>query len=198
MSNSKKSYAIILLGIYTAIIFPDAQTYAQSKFCSSDGTYEPPSATFRNVNLHEFGIKVEIPNNYKAMKRSNNSVQILHPDDFEMFQCIAKGGRGGGGYYSQTIKTVNRDSSKTLRDQAKWSAGYSIDQQGNRTPTANQILEYRKYPLSGYIVTSELGYGVIFLGKVQGKKEILEVSVGCDCPVKINDLTSLLSRIKPL
>lgn len=66
--------------------------------CESDGNFEAASETHRIVELPEFGIQIKIPSNYRTMKRQDGSVEILHPDDFEHIQCVARGGLGAHGY----------------------------------------------------------------------------------------------------
>jgi hypothetical protein len=42
------------------------------------------------------------------------------------------------------------------------------------------------------------GYAVTFLGTYPGSGQLLEVTAGCDCPVEIEDVTRVLSRITSL
>ena len=158
-------------------------------------TNEPPSSTLRTIRLERFGIQVSSPENFRTMLRQDGNVQILHPDDFAMIECLAQGGRGGGGYYSETIRLVSQDPSLSLREQAIWSVGYDYE---NKIPIATQVIEYNQLSLSGYIVKSQTGSSVNFMGNVIGRTEILKVNASCDCLVEVKDLTTLLSRIQPL
>jgi hypothetical protein len=161
-------------------------------------TNEPPSSTLRTIRLEQFGIQVSIPENFRTMLRQDGTVEILHPNDFAMIECLAQGGRGGGGYYSERIRLVSQDPSLSLREQAIWSVGYDYDIHQNKIPIATQVIEYNQLSLSGYIVTSRIGSFVNFMGNVTGRTEILEIDASCDCLVEVKDLTTLLSRIQPL
>ena len=158
-------------------------------------TNEPPSSTLRTIRLERFGIQVSIPENFRTMLRQDGTVQILHPDDFARIECLAQGGRGGHGYYFEMIRLVSQDPSLSLREQAIWSVGYDYE---NKIPIATQVIEYNQLSLSGYIVKSQTGSSVNFMGNVIGRTEILKVNASCDCLVEVKDLTTLLSRIQPL
>ena len=189
-----------LLGLCLSLLLSPAflpnPVQAQSRACSSDGNYEPRSSTFRTVKLPDFGIEVDIPSNYRTMRRENGQVEILHPDDFAMVQCIAKGGYGGHGYYGESIALVKPDPSMSLRDQVMRSMGYSTDKDGNRKPFVTEVLSYDKGDLSGYIATSYIGYAVVFMGTLPGRNQILEVTAYCDCDVSVEELTHLLGNIR--
>lgn len=150
---------------------------------------EQASTVLRTVRLENYGLEVDIPSNFRAMQRENGSVEILHPRDFEMLQCIAQGGYGFGGYYSESISLMERDRSMTLKEQAlTLSSSWGID----------QVIDYQDENMSGYILISGLGYSVSFLGQITGREDILGISVGCDCEVEVEDLKSIVSRIRPI
>ena len=168
----------------------------QSCDSSNSPSYaEPASETRRTVELSRFGVAVAIPENYRTMQLQSGTVRILHPANFDMLQCIARGGRGGHGLYSETIDLVDDDLTMSLREQATWLAGYSENRDGSRTPAATQVIPYEKDRLSGYIVASEFGYSVSFLGAIPGRDSLLKVSAGCDCEVDVEAVTELLSNI---
>jgi hypothetical protein len=163
--------------------------------CSVDGNYEPTASTTRTLALREWGIAVEIPENYRSMKLQNGAVMILHPDDFEMIQCIAQGGWGGHGFYSETIELVEDDLTMDLREQAMWMMGYGTNAQGDRYPITERIIPYQKGRISGYIVTSQSGYAVSFLGTIPNTSRLLQVSASCDCEVDTESVTDLLESM---
>lgn len=169
------------------------------ELCLTDDVPEPPAETLRTVDLPDFNLAVEIPSNYRVMKRQDGSVEILHPDDFEMFQCLLRGGYGGQGYYSEVIQLVDPDPTLSLREQAIWSVGYQLDSSGDRLPAYAQLLPYEGAGgLNGYVVESISGYGVRFLGTYDGSDRLLEVTARCDCDVPIEAATDLLERITVL
>jgi hypothetical protein len=183
--------------IVSSIALLTAPASAQ-QVCGTDGNYEPASETSRTVDLPDFHISVSIPENYRVMARENGSVEILHPDDYEWLQCLANGGVGAHGYYSESISQVAPDPSMSLREQATWTAGYSTNADGSRTPGATQVFPYRVNGIEGYIATSMSGYSVTFLGTVPGSDQLLEVTAGCDCDVDIEAVVNLLLNITPL
>ena len=197
---SKRSlfaWQLTALFVASAVISVGKPVKAQ-QLCDSSNSpsyTEPASETRRTVELSRFGIAVAIPENYRTMQLQNGSIKILHPADFDMLQCIARGGRGGHGFYSETIDLVADDLTMGLRDQATWLVGYSENRDGSRTPIATQIIPYEKDRLSGYVVADKIGYSVSFLGAIPGRDLLLQVSAGCDCEVDVEAVTELLSNI---
>ena len=168
------------------------------QFCdaSNSASYgERASETRRTVELSNLGVAVAIPENYRTMQLQSGAVRILHPSDFDMLQCLARGGQGGHGMYVETIEIVEDDLMMDLQEQATWLAGYSERANGSRIPAAAQVIPYEKDGLSGYIVASEIGYSASFLGVIPGRDSLLKVSAGCDCKVGVDAITDLLPNI---
>lgn len=140
-------------------------------------------SAYRTVRLTGFGIEVNIPVNYRAIRPHQGIVQMFDP---EM------------SYYVETIRSFYPERSMSLREQAIWSVGYAIDEQGNRVPNAKEILDYKQGDVSGYIVKYDngTGYSVMFVGKIVGSEKILEIGTVCDCDLEITAITDLLSRIR--
>lgn len=184
--------------ILLSAIAPTLTQAQTERICETDGDYEPASSTTRSLELRNIGIRVAIPENYRAMLQQDGSVAILHPDDFTWIQCLVQGGRGGHGYYSEHISLVSVDPSMSLREQATWTGGYSISRDGTRIPGATSVTQYQQNGLDGFIVTSISGYSVTFLGTIPNSNQLLKVTAGCDCEVDAQAVTDLLSRIRPL
>ena len=175
---------------------PDPALAQSPEICASDRAAESPADTLRTVMLPDFNLAVDIPSNYRAMKRQDGSVEILHPADFEILRCVLRGGQAGHGYYSEIIRLVDPDPNLSLREQAIWSVGYPLDSEGNRVPAYAQLRPYEGAGgLNGYVVESISGYSVTFLGTYNGSDRLLEVDAGCDCGVPIEMVTDLLGRI---
>lgn len=170
---------------------------AQSpEICASNRAAESPADTLRTVMLPDFNLTVDIPSNYRAIKLQNGSVEILHPADFEILQCVLRGGQSGQGYYSEIIRLVEPDPTLSLREQAIWSVGYQLDSEGDRVPAYAQLLPYEGTGgINGYLVESISGYSVTFLGHYNGSDQLLEVNAGCDCGVGIEAVQTVLNRI---
>lgn len=173
-------------------------TQAQDTTCSREGSYEPASSTLRTITLPDFGITVDIPSNYRAMKRDDGSVMILHPKDFDFLQCIRREGKRGGGLYFQSIQLVEPKNSMNLKQQAEELVGERIDRQGNQVPSG-EVIEYKQGDLSGYIITNDpYSYSVVFMGMMPNTEKILRIAVQCDCRVELENLMKLLSGVKLL
>ena len=192
----KLKIIFLTLSVLLSTIFPFNSTIAQ--ICETDDNFEEAAQTSRTLELSQFGISVDIPSNYRAMARQNGTVEILHPDDYKIFQCLVNGGSAGSGYYSETIRLVEDDLTMNLAQQAIWSSGYSIDANGNHSPISDQIIPYQNNGISGYIVTTSSGYSVTFLGTISNEEKLLEVNASCDCNVIIDDLTNILNTIELL
>lgn len=192
---TKLSGAALLI---SAILTPSIVQAQSSQLCETDGNYEPAAEITRTVELPNFGISVEIPENYRAMKLQNSSVSILHPDDFEWLQCIARGGTGAHGYYSETIEQIQPNPSMSLREQATWTVGYAMNPDGSRRPIATDVTPYQHNGLNGYVVSSMSGYSAVFLGTSPNSDQLLRVSASCDCEVEAEAVTDLLAGIEPL
>lgn len=166
--------------------------HAQSReICDRPSEYEPAAETTRTIELSNFNVAVNIPANFRTMGRQDGSVEILHPNDFDWLQCIARGGLGASGYYFERIQQVAPDPSLNLRSQA-------IQRMGGNSTFPVSATPYEGNGIEGYVVASPSGYGVSFLGTVPGSTQLLEVQSGCDCEVDPDWLLELLSRISPL
>jgi hypothetical protein len=159
----------------------------EPKFCSGDE--EMPSSSFRTVKLDRFGVEVDIPSNYRTMLRQDNSVEILDPGTFSIFQCTVQGGLGGGGYYGERLKIIPRDSSISFQEQAILSMGHSNI----------EIQSYTWNGLPSYLVIDSIpNWGAQMLVLLPGEEEILVISAGCDCDVNADDVLKLAQRVRPL
>jgi hypothetical protein len=52
----------------------------------------------RTVELPQFGINLDIPEDYRTMARKDGSVEIMDPNHFELVSCIARGGKAIGAH----------------------------------------------------------------------------------------------------
>lgn len=175
------------------LIFSPQSSQAQTeRRCEFDGNFEPASETNRTVELPDFDMTIEIPSNYRTMKRQDGSVQIVHPDTFEFFQCTAQGGIGRGVAPFLIIKTETRDPSMSLREQAIRGTGYNS--QGRNDYYGTEVIDYQRSNLDGYIVPA-VGDAGFFLGYIPGQNQLLRISVIFDT---LEALMDLLEGVKPL
>jgi hypothetical protein len=172
--------------IWSAISTRISQALPQK--CVEDGTYEPAATTTRTVKLPEFGLQVDIPENYRTMKRDRNNVEILHPDDYAFITCIAAGGEGlGHGYYSEYITLESKSAEDKIREAVSNGA------------VANP---YNQGAFSGHIITFSADRGAFdrsqFLGTIGNSDRLFSIIPSCDCDTDREALTQLMARIKPL
>jgi hypothetical protein len=161
---------------------------ALPKKCVEDGTYEPAATTTRTVKLPEFGLQVDIPENYRTIKRDRNNVEILHPDDYAFITCIASGGEGlGHGYYSEYITLTEPQAAE---DKIREAVSRNLE-----------VTPYRQGIFSGHLIVTAANQGLMrfaFLGKVGNNDRLFSISPSCDCDSDMESLTQLMARIKPL
>ena len=187
MVNVKKITSVLTifsLFLVLTTVLHERSVWAQS--CNTSTPYESASSTLRSVELPDFGIKVDIPSNYRTMKRQDDSVLILNPKDYEFLQCMASprgSQRDARGLYSEQIQLITREAAaQTLQNLS----------------TESEFLEYKQGKLSGYLITTSRRSSTMFVGSVSGSEKFLLISVGCDCEVNVQDLSNLLGRISIL
>lgn len=164
--------------------------------CPLTHSNEAASQQYKKLRINEEKIEFEIPQNYRTMKLQNGSTIILHPSDFDLLQCTARGGRGGRGYASQTIQLINIDKSINLKNQAILEATGKTGNLDENLSNVESVFKFQNDKMSGYVVVPKLKYSAIFLGVVPGKDKALKVVAGCDCEVDTNSFLRLLSTIK--
>lgn len=188
----KKFFSAVILLLISPVFVSSDYVNAQELDCfSRKEINEKASSILRTVRLEKFGIQVDIPENYRAILLQDGTVQILDPD-YVNSKCFYLQTGIGGGMYSQNIRLIKANHSLTPRQQAILASGYN--QNDELEP---KIIEYNQGSLSGYIVISDFG-SIGFIGSIINKKQVLNISIDCDCPVELDELKTLLSRIQPL
>ncbi|MDB9316042.1 hypothetical protein PN462_23225 [Spirulina sp. CS-785/01] len=167
---------------------------AQANSCPEEEKYEDvePAATTRIVEVPQFGIQVEIPNNYRTMLFQNGEVGILHPATFAYIQCVVRGDAYGRGFYGEFISTIDSKPTMGLREQA-------VQYMESNGSDVDNIQEYESGGLSGYILEHRGGFrGATFFGFVPDSNKILMIRPSCDCDTTLEQLMELLSNIQVL
>ncbi len=167
-------------------------SFPNSPCNSIDWRFEEPAKSLRTVQLPTLGITVEIPRNFRMVQFQDGRIEIVNPGEFKFLECIAKYGRTGlrgGGRYAQSFKPLTQSEAILLVE--------------TQRKNGNNISQYSKGDLNGFIVSSQIGYSASFIGVVPdrtrlGRMSHFEVVISCDCPVEVSELMELLIRIKPM
>jgi hypothetical protein len=159
---------------------------AQQELCRDIGQVAP-SETLRTLELPQFGINIDIPENYRALARNDGSVQILDPGTFELISCLARGGEalGARGMSSLTVRLVNNPGNLPLLTLSQQEELYDGS--------------YYLYNLSGtqaIITESNEGYSVRawFAPPTIDNVGVMEIS--CDCELSRDDIVMELDRTR--
>ena len=107
---------------------------------------------------------------------------------------MARGGRGGRGYRSQSIQIIDRNE-LTILEKNIISSDKKRVLDENLSGIAS-FFAFKTESVSGYVVLTELKYSAYFLGIIPGSNKILKIVDGCDCEVNMNDFIRLLSTVK--
>lgn len=133
---------------------------------------EETSQTTRTIKLDKFGIKIEIPSNYKTMLRNDGSVSILHPYTFEVIRC--KYAQGIYDFYIQLLDNPKNLSLEQLARSSK-ASGYGVI----------NTHKYNKNGIKAVVVDFTGGSGsyAYALFNVPGIDKVVSMSASCDCDV---------------
>jgi hypothetical protein len=168
---------------------PQSQRLAQKENCLKYDRVVKPSPQKRIVVLKQFGIKIQIPKNYKTMLRRNGDVSILNPVDYDLVACSARGGFGGRGLYQSIIGGIpnpkNLPLSSLARSQYQFNASVEM---------------YTFSGLEGVLVDvpSPSFRGSAFFVKIPGIRNVVQIGAGCDCDINPEDIKKLLQTISLL
>lgn len=169
---------------------PLSQRLAQREDCMKyDRTVEPSIQT-KAIELKKFGIKIQIPQNFRTILTSKGEVWILNPVDYELLTCSTSGGIGGRGMYYSFIRSIQNTENLSLRTVV-------LKQYGSNSSTESLQLSN----LSGLLAEETPGRGVSsssFFVKVPGIKNIVEIGAGCDCDVKPENIKAFLKTVSLL
>lgn len=79
----------------STLLYPAVAQTSKPVSCNFD--IEDPSKIKRVVALTSMGIKMEIPANYRALARTDGSIEFIDNGTYQLFQCVAKNPRALGG-----------------------------------------------------------------------------------------------------
>ena len=163
----------LILGLSLANI-PTVE--AQQEVCQDPGPIRASEAS-REIELSQFGVKVKIPENFRAMARNDGSVWILDPGTYNIISCFARGGRGPGrGLFAYTFR-VESDPQQLRGDDA---GTYTLPDGSIATLLFEDM---------GNISDALAWFRV---PEVEG---VVVVSATCDCSITVEDIKSQLEGV---
>lgn len=186
ISNISNSYS---KNNYFNLVSKSSQILSQQENCLAYDHAVAPSVKKRTVKLKQFGLKVDIPDNFRTLLRNNGEVWILNPVDYDLITCSARGGRGGRGLYYQFVKRIPNPKNLSLK-------AFVL----NKYKANASIRPYKFSHLNGLLVESPgqaFGSSSFFL-KTPTIENIIEISAGCDCDIKAKDVIIFLKTISLL
>jgi hypothetical protein len=147
---------------------------------------EQKSAVDRPIVLNQFGLKVNIPSNYRAVLLNNGRVEIVTPGTFDFLTCLRNGGVSPRevtyGYYN--IRLIPNPKSESVLTLARRSLPQSKTKYFTYTLQGTPVVILET--VSGEIV------GAYF--NVQGIDGIVEISAHCNCQLTAQDVTLVLDQ----
>ncbi|GAB4141018.1 MAG: hypothetical protein Fur0046_16850 [Cyanobacteria bacterium J069] len=167
---------------------PESQPESQPELCP-DVAEVPASKTLRSLDLPQFGIELDIPENFQPWVEDDGSVVILDPGTFEVLSCVERGGRAIAprGIYSLRITRLQNPEEQPLPA--------FIHQQGEIDRNS------QPYNLEGIpvlLTRPEPGYTVRAWFMPPQSQAVVVLSESCDCELEYDDMRFWLQRIRLL
>lgn len=154
----------------------------------------PATDTQRELTLEQFGVAVEIPENYRAILRNDGSVQVVDPGTYNLIRCEATGGNPlGRGYAELVIRGVAAPAEQALEATVR----ESVDADLPDTARAQPQRCISPYPLAdqrGYLVQTPTRRHAEFWIEPNLGSDITVLETSCDCAGMVERLTNVLER----
>ena len=140
------------------------------------------SSTNRTVSLPQFGIAIDIPDNYRTMLRNDGSVAILDPTVYELLKCIANGGSAPGmGFSSELIELIPNPSELPILELA------------SQYQSGDSVSLHHLQGLEGYILAN--GFSASYWVEIPGINGVVVFSDYCDCGADINENIEFMQEL---
>lgn len=148
-----------------------------------------PSPQMKPFQVQNLGLSLEIPNNYRAMLRSNGHITFHDPSSFEFIQCLVRTGEYGAvpPYVSLEVYEgipPNLDLVQTVRRKRPWVDYYNPEY---------QPVEVADRPAVEYTYAHEI-YGLTILNISffsDDRQTLITLSGPADHPIMQNALSTL-------
>ena len=187
-----------MLSLFFALSLPATSVaQAQAPAPCRDTDTVAPTAERRSLRLAQFGITVEIPDNYRAILRNDGSVQVVDPGTYNLIRCEILGGDPLGRGYSEL---VIRSAEATEADSLEATVREDVYAGPNRNAITTQacITPYPFKDQQGYLVQSGSGRHAEFWLEPQVGADVVVLETSCDCSGMVDRLLSVLDRTELL
>ena len=163
--------------------------YLKQTSCSSYYPTYTRSSTNRTVSLPQFGIAIDIPDNYRTMLRNDGSVAILDPTVYELLKCrINEEYAFGGGFGSESIELISNPSKLPILELA------------SQYQSVESVSLHHLQGLEGYILAN--GSSTSYWVEIPGINGVVVFSDHCDCGADIDEnieyMQELLGKVSLL
>lgn len=180
--------SLILFNTFAVNLSSKAQNQKNLQNCNNIESLDAkPSKTTKTIKLEKFGIKIQIPSNYRTMLLNDGSVSIVDPATFEAIRCKAP-----MGVYTFDIKFLKNPQNLSLEQLAK--SKYTMYEDG--------LIDIYNYNQNGMkargIDFSNGGSSAYALFNITGVDKVVEMSAGCDCTVDKTDVIKYLEVTEPI
>jgi hypothetical protein len=171
---------------------PITRLLVQKENCQKYDRKFEPSPENKTVELKRFGIKVQVPKNYRTLLSSKGEVWILNSVDYDLLACFARGGKGGGrGMYYSFFRSHANKGNLSLQEFVRKQYGANASIQPYLFSGFKGLLA-EESPLDRGLVSSS------YFLQIPGIENIIEISAGCDCDIKADNIKSFLKLVNLL
>lgn len=147
----------------------------------------PASKTLRTLELPQFGIALDIPENFQSWVQTDGAVVIVDPGTFEVLSCVEQGGRAIAprGIYSFRITSLPNPANLPLP---------AFIQHQGESDQAPQQHNLEDIPV--LLTRPEPGYTVRAWFTLPATQSVVVLSESCDCELEYDDMRFWLQRTR--
>lgn len=193
-----KGYGGVLLGMGLSLGLLHGPTWAQTFVepdCSKEFDYQTRQATTtkRTLTLPQFGIRLAIPADYRALAMERGRVLIVDPGAYHTIKCQIP-----SGLFSTSLERHANPKGMSLQQfAAEKTDPQSFYPRRLQSRSFNDLtVVLVDYP--GPDGMNNSGYSSHAFFQVPGSTDVVELSVGCDCPTNQDDLVEHLNNLSLL
>lgn len=199
-SCSQIAHGSIISGISSR--FPELQgTHVHTLYASNpqvplpeicEDLYISSSSQFKQVDLPEIGINLEIPDNYQVAQLSNGSYRVINGNDFNLSACVERGGRARAReIFSFRISQLPNSNTQTLNSILH-----------SRNPSSpffqGRVSQHSHNGLNSLIIEAPSRRTVGAWFQVPSSEAVVMIEVDCDCELNATDIIRALDSVRIL